>query len=382
MRAHLIANQSDIARRSSSQSMASSGVGSQARPPPSTYQSTYTTPSTAGSVSLSAPQTVAVGSSLVAQHISAPTGIQKPYPYSAVKAQYRNCNPNTPQVPAVQRQTCKPKSVQASKPFKVGLSAAVRLSLGSTNSAMQTPPKQSPVPLPANFLAAMTATPATSTSSSKHLSFQQQMQSTTSTSTAPLGQGATALRTSNNGQPSVNASAGPPKMTSFPAMKASTSVVPLPRFGAAPVRSDIGSIREVKPSEVSEKRNSTHIHEINQTLPSFGNAKVVVQPLPDTKMEATTSETIYSIGKTSLPAALGPGNVGLVSGEITSTAATPCMTVGGYAETYATPEPVDLQSTAQNEPVGFPDVPGRESMKFVERMMQNLRRASSSWGSR
>ncbi|RCI15741.1 hypothetical protein L249_3231 [Ophiocordyceps polyrhachis-furcata BCC 54312] len=54
----------------------------------------------------------------------------------------------------------------APKPYKVGMPAAINLALKSTKPAVQVPPRQSPVPLPANFLAAIASSPGGSQSAS------------------------------------------------------------------------------------------------------------------------------------------------------------------------------------------------------------------------
>lgn len=86
-----------------------------------------------------------------------------PWP-PAVKTQARVASQHMPpsQQPLVQVPRAKTGPAQSST--KVGLPAAVHLALQSTKPATQTPPKQSPVPLPANFLAAMASSPSSSQS--------------------------------------------------------------------------------------------------------------------------------------------------------------------------------------------------------------------------
>jgi hypothetical protein len=54
----------------------------------------------------------------------------------------------------------------------------------------------------------------------------------------------------------------------------------------------------------------------------------------------------------------------------------PTFTTNQQTEADQTPQPRLAQSAMHHQPEGFPDVPGCESMEFVERMMENLRRAS------
>jgi hypothetical protein len=156
----------------------------------------------------------------------------------------------------------RPKPEPSTKPFKVGLPAAVHLSLQSTKPAMQVPAKVSPVPLPPHVIAAL-----------------------------------------------AKASEGPPHSKPEP------------------------NLAKSQPGQVPSQSGAT-------APPALDPLSQAVNPQP----------RLSSFPPQSVPAApVAPRQ----------------STEGDFASRPMGPESRE-----------FADVPGSESMQFVERMMQNLRRAS------
>ncbi|KAH7320886.1 hypothetical protein B0I35DRAFT_450522 [Stachybotrys elegans] len=199
----------------------------------------------------------------------------------------------------------------AVKAYKVGVPAAVNPSLNSTKSATQAPPKQSPVPLPANFLAAMTSSPATP---------------------SPL---------SNKATPTEDSGA-----QSGPEGQISMTPVPLPKIPALVPNQAVGA-------GVVTTHNNSPSHAGNS--PTAGIQSSEPQAVTTRPGGPSFQQGMHIEGK---PAPSGAHMQG-----------------GLYARTSeAAPEPGSAPDG--DRPQEFADVPGRESMQFVERMMQNLRRAS------
>ncbi|ETS02192.1 hypothetical protein M419DRAFT_79465 [Trichoderma reesei RUT C-30] len=261
LRAHLLANRHDALRRASSTAMPSGGSSGpyQAHP--------------AAAVPYNGP-TASAGQQTGPLAQQSSSGLPAPI-LGTASHQYHPAIKAHQQQPS-QQQPSKPKPTPAPKSYKVGLPAAVSLSLKSTKSAMQVPAKQSPVPLPANFLAAMTSSPsATAPSSAKH---------------SPL--------------------------------------------------------RQVSPAAAS---------------PTTKAARPA-----DTLRQATISVN-EAASHTTQNAHLD---------KHTSTASMPTFTPLQQVKDDQSSPPRSSQPLFRHEPEGFPDVPGCESMEFVERMMENLRKAS------
>lgn len=321
LRAHLLANQNDILRRASLKAMspvASSGLGM------AHGMTATTTTQQPGSWTHSHSTTTSLPAPIL--------GTASHQYHPAIKAQYRNM---------AQQQLSKPKPTPASKPYKVGLPAAISLSLKSTKSAMQVPSKQSPVPLPANFLAAMTSSPGTPAPSSSKAS--------------PLQPS-----TPRAGSPNPNSTAPPLSSASSPRRPAtplqqqpsriSTTPVPLPR-SSAPTQGDTAAsstpcLARAEPSKSSEAKEQP-----TDTPP---------------KVTASINETPNSTNHNVIPGM-----------ETSSALATPTPSTNqqaGADRPQAAPH--RSKTMTHHQPEGFPDVPGCESMEFVERMMVNLRKAS------
>ncbi|KAJ4857686.1 jmjC domain, hydroxylase domain-containing protein [Trichoderma breve] len=236
LRAHLLANQNDLLRRASLTAMSPVST-------PGPYHASPSVPAPHNGPAVPVAQQTATSAQHTASTLPAPIlGTASHQYHPAIKAQYRNLI----QPPS------KPKPTPVSKSYKV-------------------PSKQSPVPLPANFLAAMTPSAGTpAPSSAKH---------------SPLQPGSP-----QGAYPSTKAavasSPSPPQESTSPGSSTPKAVQPPQRISTTPV------------------------------------------PLP--KFSMSFQGTSSSPTKTAM----------------------------------------------HHQPEGFPDVPGCESMEFVERMMENLRKAS------
>ncbi|RDA87228.1 hypothetical protein CP532_2518 [Ophiocordyceps camponoti-leonardi (nom. inval.)] len=194
--------------------------------------------------------------------------------HPAIKPQYSLAPPQTK------------ATAPAPKPYKVGMPAAINLALKSTKPVVQAPPRQSPVPLPANFLAAIASSPGGS-------------QSASSSAQAASLQAASSLPAPNI-QPPKPVMVPPPDGSQSPAARPQSQGVTGARCEA---------------DEANERQAALSIPE--QTM----------------------------LGEQSLSESSSSSHDGIRN---------PSMT---------------LQQQ-------FSDVPGSESMKFVERMMENLKRVS------
>ncbi|KAK7423899.1 hypothetical protein QQX98_000770 [Neonectria punicea] len=249
-------------------------------------------------------QVARAGSSLTQQPVSgAPHHQARP----AIKAQYLPpAQTQTSQQPVQQEATQampqpnKPKSAPASaqKTFKVGALTSPQPCHVSTNQRDQIPPKESPVPLPANFLAAMTSTPSSlATQASEHAS-----------------------------------SADPKSAQEHPTSSSPTQLV------------------SITPVPIPQVAGMT---------PKPGATRPVAIPV---------QQTPAAVQK---PAATTPAGSEL--SEV-STTTQPVQQQGPEARSQQPTGPTSEK--ARSQPEDFPDVPGSESMEFVERLMQNLRNAS------
>lgn len=267
--------------------------------------------------------------------------------HPAIKAQYRN----------MAQQPSKPKPAPAPKSYKVGLPAAISLSLKSTKSAMQVPPKQSPVPLPAGFLAAMASSPGTPAQSSPKPSSAQPSSpqaGSPNAKSAMTSSSSTSLR--GSATPVGSASKAPQQP-----QRISVTPVPLPKFSILPQESKAGTIIPPAKPESSNLPQAKGPNGPEDGVPGATTPKA----------EATTEEA-------AVPSIETPFNTNNVIPDMKQSAAllTPSFTINQQTMADRPPQPHAAQTTMHHQPEGFPDVPGCESMEFVERMMENLRRAS------
>ncbi|KAK5997800.1 DNA damage-responsive transcriptional repressor RPH1 [Cladobotryum mycophilum] len=352
LKAHLMANQQDLLRRSSVGSNPAVTQAAQAPMPPSIKQ-----PSISGSTLPGTPSTAQkpVAGPPTAQQKSASASARSPghQYHPAIKAQYRILAQQATPAQQTPPPTSKPKPASAPKPastakssYKVGLPAAVSLSLKSTKSAIQIPIKQSPVPLPANFLAAMTSLPSTPASSSKPspLNSQAQQAHSAKNTASPAGSQGSPANASNN--------SGPATKSAHPA-KVSTTPVPLPTFSI--------------PSQSAAQSNLSGTQPVSK-VPQPSISQRASAPARSA-ITTTPKDSKNVIGDIVPPTAKAPN----VKEGLSPTVGAPvAQTLGGNTNT----QPSVIPTITQHQPQEFPDVPGCESMEFVERMIGNLRRAS------
>ncbi|KAH6977008.1 hypothetical protein BKA56DRAFT_522227 [Ilyonectria sp. MPI-CAGE-AT-0026] len=205
---------------------------------------------------------------------------------ASIKAQYLVPAPASQQTmrPEPQSNKAKPAPVPAQKVYKI-------------------PPKESPVPLPANFLAAMT----------------------TSSNTLTTGSNMASPRASKHGR------AGDLQTSQQPRTKSSPTI----------------------------------------SIPG-DTIKVSTTPIPTSRVSSTTSQSGAATPTTSLP--VSSSEQDKVLDTITAQPAQSPL------EAKNQPLSQPNAGNAAIEPQDFPDVPGCESMEFVERLMQNLRRVSQQGG--
>ncbi|KAL7943854.1 hypothetical protein V8C42DRAFT_328644 [Trichoderma barbatum] len=344
LRAHLLANQNDLLRRASLTAM--SPVS-----PSGTYQASPSGAAPHGVPAVSATQQVGPLAQQTASTLPTPIlGTASHQYHPAIKAQYRNL---------VQPPPSKPKPTPAQKSYKVGLPAAISLSLKSTKSAMQVPSKQSPVPLPANFLAAMTSSPGTPAPSSAKNS---PLPPASPQAASPNIKASVASSTPPPQDPANSVGSSTPKAAQQP-QRISTTPVPLPKFSV----SYQGNTGASLSSSVSA--NSPNLQQVTQTASSRDHSQGVITPKgpsdPSRKAAALTNETSNNALHNVIP------DIKLSAASIMS-----AFTNNKQAGDSQPPQSRPTQSIRHHQPEGFPDVPGCESMEFVERMMENLRKAS------
>lgn len=293
LRAHLMSNQNELLRGAS--------IGTGAHRQPSYSASPYTTagfnraPAPGGHLQQPAPSHASPYRANPFTHNPRPgsSSSQVPVPATlyhharaSIKAQYLVPAPASQQTvrPEPQSSKAKPAPVPAQKSYKI-------------------PPKESPVPLPANFLAAMTTTSNTHTAGSNMASPQA----------------------------SKHRSPGDPQASQEPQTKSSPTI----------------------------------------SIPG-DTIKVSTTPIPTLQVSSTTSQSGAATPATSLP--VYSSEQGKVLDTITAQPAQ------SHLEAKNQPLSQPTAGNAAIEPQDFPDVPGCESMEFVERLMQNLRRVSQQGG--
>ncbi|PHH79030.1 hypothetical protein CDD80_5744 [Ophiocordyceps camponoti-rufipedis] len=217
----------------------------------------------------------------------------------------------------LQHQQPRPAVTPTPKSYKVGLPAAINLALKSTKPAVQTPPRESPVPLPANFLAAMASSPGSQQASS---------------SPQPVSQ---------SQSPGLQALSTQASSLQAPSMQPHKPVMlPPPAFCQ----------QRVATPESQTDRGVQLAHSGPTAGPRIevdGNQSSRTSEMPRNIPDSSAQATSQAGASTSIEAAVQ--NV------------TPGTGVS------------DPRVGLQQE---FPDVPGSESMRFVERMMENLKRVS------
>ncbi|KAH0496267.1 hypothetical protein TgHK011_003638 [Trichoderma gracile] len=375
LRAHLLANRHDVLRRASLTAMSPGGSSGPYQTQPSAAGPYH------GPVVSAAQQTGPPAPQQSNSGLPAPIlGTASHQYHPAIKAQYRNLIQQQPaqqqpsqqqpgkqqpfqqqpsqqqpsqkqpsqhqpsqhqpgqQQPTTQQQPSKPKPTPAPKSYKV-------------------PAKQSPVPLPANFLAAMTSSPSgTAPSSAKHPPLRQASPAAAS----PNTKAAVASSTSSSQEPGNPT--GPTAKPTQQAPRISTTPVPLPKF-AMPYQGTAvvppSSPARVATPSLSQPTQSAH-------LTQQGQGAVEPQVPADALQKATTSTNGTANHSTQDSG----------SNKETYTAPMPPSTTLQQMKDDQSNPSRSTQPLYQHEPEGFPDVPGCESMEFVERMMENLRKAS------
>ena len=328
LRAYLISNQIELLRHSS----LSSGPGSQ------NGQPQYSTLGVPGQPS----------SSLVAQTAfkngtSSPQGYASPGHHvlsgsmshmGELSQRAFNGVPGQPSPSQGPLQGNKAKSLSASKSYKIGLPAALGLSLKATKSATQIPVKESPVPLPANFLAAMSASPSTPTNQDRTSEMQASISEESVPNQQPSAPAVQVLEDLRSSPEALNDSIS--KQTA--ASRVSITPVPLPKFAG---------LASTQPAETGD---------FNIEVPVVENSK---ENMCNTSNGALAPE--FSLGEATS------------SDEVEQA---PRPAIAAVEPHQSETGELELSNKIPIQHQEFADVPGSESMDFVERMMHNLKRAS------
>jgi flagellum-specific peptidoglycan hydrolase FlgJ len=264
----------------------------------------------------------------------------------------------------------KPKPVTTPKPYKVGLPAAFSLSLQSTKSTIQVPSKQSPVPLPANFLASMTSGPPTPASSK----LSQHTQAEDNHVTEAVEQTATSTVATQALPVPAPQSAIPAAKPSTVPGKVSTTPVPLPRLPGMTPYQAAAQAHGAHPEETRPRSNPSD-------GPPSMNAQMGTSSLPPMNINPMgyqhNSESVTRIEESGPNRPLAASTTPTAPFPPSNIPAPSASTNDANIKVHGRESLADqTMLSTSNEPQEFPDVPGCESMEFVERMMQNLRRAS------
>jgi hypothetical protein len=225
----------------------------------------------------------------------------------------------------------KRKTSPAFKVYKVGSPTATERPRKSTKPATQVPVKQSPVPLPPYVLAAMSSTPSSPASS-------------------PLNTRA-AVR--------ITGTPVPPPKTGYPSTPQTISPSPLNDTSPTqPLNTQSNVSSELHSAGITQGQGWTH-------NPRPANHA----PAPSSD-ERDAQQALSQLSQQYQgPQALAQGKMVTESQPVADPQP---MAMEGVFPTQA--ESTQALTPAHSTTQEFPDVPGRESMQFVERMMQNLRR--------
>ncbi|POR34593.1 DNA damage-responsive transcriptional repressor RPH1 [Tolypocladium paradoxum] len=303
LRAHLMSKQSDLLRRSilSPMSPSPSQTG-QATGSSNPQHAAQFRGSGASSLPPSTPQTFMSAAPLQHQQtsMSPPPVPEAPGQqlHPAINPQCGNMQQHGQPVQQPSPQVPRPRPTPVPKSYKV-------------------PPKQSPVPLPANFLAAMGSSPGTPAPESRQSSAQPTVQPATASNVASGNEPAQGPQHAQSGAVSTPGQETP----SAQAVRKSTTPVPVPR------------------------------------LPGWSPPPAASQgpaPKPEAAILTEMVPTVVTAD------AQGPAPSGMYHDE----------------HDHNAQPPSGQTSSSANRQQEFADVPGCESMEFVERMMENLKRAS------
>ncbi|KAF5027776.1 hypothetical protein F66182_107 [Fusarium sp. NRRL 66182] len=249
-------------------------------------------------------------------------------PRPAIKAQYLPTTQAPQQNAYPLNQSSKPKTATVFKPYKI-------------------PPKESPVPLPANFLAAMTPTPNTSVPTPAPpapppAASQPPLQQ-------PESKGSHIVSKSARGTLQVAQQPLPseaPAGKQLASAKISQTPVPIPRL---PGLSQIMATRELS---AAVKGQATAQEQPNGHLPSMAGGLSFTS-------EATQQQDAAS-AQGDKPQHSNLGYASQIAGA---------QQIPSNASNHATASMPKINSY---EPQEFPDVPGGESMEFMERLVANI----------
>ncbi|PHH89274.1 hypothetical protein CDD83_6360 [Cordyceps sp. RAO-2017] len=227
-----------------------------------------------------------------------------------------------------------PVQQQHGQASQQGPSHAPKAKSGPAAKSYKIPPKQSPVPLPANFLAAMASSPSS-------------------------------IQGSNSGPLPPAAAGGPPPTL--------TAREPAKAAAPAPVRGPAGLAISPRPESmpVQGVRSSVTPVPVPVPAPRLSNPPPAQAPPPQTMMArpAAALPMTGSAMAAAMLAAPGPGPASAGPGPLQQQ-----QQQQGHAN--GPPAGPLHGAVGQAQQQEFPDVPGCESMRFVERMMENLKRVS------
>ncbi|KAF4966643.1 hypothetical protein FSARC_5692 [Fusarium sarcochroum] len=251
-------------------------------------------------------------------------------PRPAIKAQYlppTQTQTQAPPPPLPQQQQMAQPPNQNSKPKP-----------GTIFKAYKIPPKESPVPLPANFLAAMTSTPNASAAS-------QQPENKGSPADAKSTRDMQVAQQSPSREPIADKQPLGTKISKTP--------VPIPRLPGFP---QVPAPREQQsaPSQTRQSQSTGRLSSQTGGLASTPGG---------TQLQAVAAA---QDGK---PQHLGPITANSNPGYEPQTA--PAQQASMIANKHHPTAPA--VKITPHEPQGFPDVPGSGSMEFMERLLANLR---------
>ncbi|KAF4977574.1 hypothetical protein FZEAL_5945 [Fusarium zealandicum] len=266
------------------------------------------------------------------QKLTAPSAAAPPIlerlPRPAIKAQYLPAQMSQPP-----NQSSKPKTAPATKPYKI-------------------PPKESPVPLPANFLAAMTSTPTTPAAASSRPSVL-----------AAEVKGSPAESKSTVGSLQVAPKSPEEAVTEkqLPGARISQTPVPIPHQPG------------ISPPAARQQHNFT----TKTTAGILEQAIKAENPQPQVSVTTLDALRGQSAARVTQEQGCDLSQLSQSTARHSNTTMQPEQAAHDASTEPAKQPPMGAAyNNATYEPQGFPDVPGCESMEFVERLMKNLRKVS------